>query len=234
MKKILLSALTLCSAIAFVACDKAGNEYHGTTIATRDGSGLVQMYADQTTDSIFVLSYDSWTASPEYLSGGEWCQFSDLKCNVPAGYYVTQTVIIETTPNTTGVSRGTAYKIRSEWPELGEVALYVYQYGWLNITVPLPTFSSQDIKEAKPVFAHELSAAATKAPLAFYVFGDATIESDAEWLTIPQSVKMVEPGSHGVELVVTPNNTNNAREAHVTLTSNGVSNVITYTQKRAE
>lgn len=231
MKKIALAALALLSTAAFVACGDTAGENHGTTIYNRGNNSITEMYADQTVDSLHVISYDSWTSSIESILGGDWCKTSVSKCEVPAYYVVTQSVIINTTPNTTGVSRVAMFNVKSAWLESSTINTPIYQYGWLNITTPLPTFTTKDIKDAKAEFKHELRADATAAPLAFYVYAEASLTSDAEWLTIPESVKKVEVGPHGAQLTVTPNNTASDRVANVTLTSNGVSNVITYTQK---
>lgn len=231
MKNIAFAAFALLSTAAFVACGDTAGENHGTTIYNRGNNSITEMYADQTVDSLHVISYDSWTSSIESILGGDWCTTSVSKCEVPAYYVVTQSVIINTTPNTTGLSRVAMFNVRSSWVDASIINTPIYQYGWLNISTPMVSFTSKDIKDAKAEFKHDLKADATAAPLAFYVFGEASLTSDAEWLTIPESVKKVEPGSHGVQLTVTPNNTASDRVANVTLTSNGVSNVITYTQK---
>lgn len=231
MKKLLLAAAALLTTAAFVACDNAGNEYHGTYFVNLNHGNAMVMYADQTIDSLRVVSFDSWTAELKHIDGGEWCKASVTKCDVPIGYQVAQSVYIEATPNTTGLSRTAGYYVRSSYSEFGIVSSGVFQYGWLNISVPEPSFTSQTLAEAKAEFKALIPANATTAPLAFYVYADATLTSDAEWLTIPEDVQTVKSGSHGLKLVTTANPAAEDRTAHVTLTSNGVSNVITYVQK---
>lgn len=231
MNKALLAAFALLTTATFVACDDAGNEYHGTTIVNRNQTNAMVMYADQTIDSLCVVSFDSWTAELQNIEGGEWCKASVTKCDVPVGYQVAQSVYIETTPNTTGLNRYAGYYVHSSYPEFGVISSGIYQYAWLHITVPEPSFTSQTFTEAKAEFKAQIPANATTAPLAFYVFADATLTSDAEWLTIPEDVKTVKRGEHGIQLVTTANPNVEERVAHVTLTSNGVSNVITYVQK---
>lgn len=231
MKKITFAAFALLSSVAFVACDNAGDEYHGTTIYNRGGGSSTEMFADQTIDSLHVVSYDSWTATLDNVIGGEWCTLSDMKCNVPPGYVVAQSVIINTTPNTTGVSRLSVFKVRSAWGEFGELSSGITQYGWHNITVPQPRYTSSKLEECKAVFADSLLANTKQALLACSVYAEATLESDAVWLIIPDDAKTLAPGDHGVQMPMLPNETSEDRIAHVTLTSNGVSDVITYKQK---
>lgn len=208
------------------------NESHGTNIYNSLGQmGPTQLFADQTVDSLFVMSYDSWTARTE---NGEWFEISDKQCKVPAGYIVTQTVVVKTTPNTTGKLRSGSIWVNSEYAEYGPMSTNVYQLPWLNITVPVAQYEQLEDKGEKYVaakFEATLNAADNYALLACTVYADATITSDADWFNVPNECQTLTPGEHGVKFVVLPNNDEAERVAHVTLTSNGVSSVITYKQK---
>ena len=57
------------------------------------------------------------------------------------------------------------------------------------------------------------------------------LTSDADWLSIPAEHAHPAKGAHLLRLKVEPNPTENDRTAHLTLTSNHVSTVITFTQR---
>lgn len=231
MKKLIMAACTLCAAAALQSCLNTDNENHGTYIYTNVGNGITELYADQVEDSLHVVSYDSWTARTQMLDGGDWFTVSDLKCNVPVGYIVTQTVLCKTTPNNTGQVRTGVLYIDSAFPEYGALSTYIYQYYWLNISVPQATFENKENETPRVKFADTLNATDNLALFACRVYADATLASDVDWLSIKPEDQRLKPGSYGLKFVVSPNTTSEDREAHVTLTSNGVSNVVTYTQK---
>lgn len=233
MKKILIAAVALLSMVSLQSCIDGDNQNHGTNIITNSNLGLHELYADQTLDSLHVISYDSWTARVE---GGDWLEVSDKLCKVPAGYIVTQTVLTKTTPNTTGKMRTASFVVQSEYSEYGPLSVNVFQFPWLNITAPQPQYEQVEDKatgEKYVVAKYEapLNASDTYAVLGCCVYSDATLTSDANWLLVQNEDQELKPGAHGIKFVVNPNSTESEREAHVTLTSNGVSNVITYKQK---
>lgn len=232
MKKIALAAVALLSMVSLQSCinDEVGN--HGTMIYNRNNSSYTELYADQTVDSLHIVSYDSWTASIKYAdTKDEWFTISDYKCNVPVDYIVTQSVIVNAQPNTTGKTRVAAIVVKSSYPEYGDLSTLVYQYAWHNITVPVPSFEKQPDDSYAPKFEAELAASNNTALMACAVFAEATLTSDADWLSIQNEDKVLSVGSHGLTFVVSPNTTAEERTAHVTLTSNGVSTVVTYKQK---
>lgn len=234
MKKIILAALIIGSAVNLASCIGGDNENHGTSIYNNKGQmGPTELYADQTLDSIFVISYDSWSARTENV---DWLEISDKTCKVPAGYIVTQTVLLKTTPNTTGKVRGGQIVISPEYAEFGPLTTGITQFPWLNITAPVAQYEQVDDKDkgekyVVAKFEAPINAADNYALLACTVYADATLTSDAAWLSVPNDVQTLKPGNYGVKFVVEPNSGAEERVAHVTLTSNGVSNVITYTQK---
>lgn len=233
MKKIILSVLVLATGLSLQSCFGGDNENHGTSIYNSQGNmASTELYADQTLDSLFVVSYDSWTARTE----GNWFEISDKVCKVPAGYIITQTVLVKTTPNTTGKLRSGAIFVNSDYPEYGELRTNLYQTAWLNISVPVPQYEQVEDKATgekyvAAKFEAPINAADNYALLGCTVYADATLTSDANWLSVNNEDQTLKPGNHGIKFVVSPNNDPTERVAHVTLTSNGVSNVITYTQK---
>lgn len=234
MKKILFAAAALLSLAGLHSClGDNDNEQHGTSIYTPYNTMYLEMYADQTIDSLFVFSYDSWEASILWNQYSPWFSITPDKGTLPTGYLSTVTNMrVTAQPNATGKGRGGAVMLSTNNPnENNKVGMTVWQYGWLNITVPQPTYSSQKLEEAVATFKMDLAAETMTASMAFRNFAQATLTSDADWLIVPDESKSLEPGVHGVRLSLLPNATTDNREAHVTLTSNGVSNVVTYTQK---
>lgn len=234
MKKILFAAAALVALVGLHSClGDSGNEQHGTSIFTPNNTMFLEMYADQTLDSLGVFSYDNWDASLQWNEYTPWFSISPVKGGVPNGYISTTTVMyVKAEPNTTGKGRGGAVVLDTDNPENNnKVGMTVWQYGWLRITVPTPTYSSQKLEEAVATFNMDLTAEAMSASMAFYNYGPASLVSDADWFIVPDDMKSFEPGAHGVKFSVLPNATAEDRVAHVTLTSNGVSNVVTYTQK---
>lgn len=234
MKKIILAALMIGSALTLASCFGGDNENHGTSIYNSHGQmAPVELYADQTLDSLFVMSYDSWSARTE---NADWLEVSDKTCKVPANYIITQSVLIKTTPNTTGKARVGQFIVNSEYAEYGPLSTSITQFPWLNITAPVAQYVQVDDKDkgekyVTAKFEAPVGATDEIARLACTVYADATLTSDAAWLSVPSDVQTLKPGSHGVQFKVTANSDAAERVAHVTLTSNGVSSVITYTQK---
>lgn len=233
MRKIILAALALCATGFSLQSCTGENENHGTSIYNNYRTPQpTELYADQTLDSIYVVSYDSWSATVKPVDGGDWLTATPDACKVPAGYIVSQSVYLRMTPNNTGKVRSAMFLVDSSYPKYGTLQTNIFHYPWLNITVPVPEFKKPEgSDDVEAVFAQKLQATENSALMAFAVFSDATLTSDAEWLSISAEDKAVKPGSYGMKFVVTPNNTSEARVAHVTLTSNGVSNVVTYTQE---
>lgn len=231
MKKILTAAFALFSLTGLVSClDGGGNEYHATMFyhaVTALPIVEYEAYADQTEDSVKLLSYDSWEARLTTETGKNWLEFSPDKVNIPAGYFSVANIVLKMSVNTTGIERTTYLQAVPATSEIGPATIAIRQYGWLNISRPIGTLD----QERHAIFATELAATDTKALLAFYVHGETTVTSDASWLTIPEDCQTLQPGDHGLLLPCTANNGSSSRVAHVTLTSNGVSTTVTYTQK---
>lgn len=226
-----MAAMVLCTLGSLFSCFGNGSEQHGTNIYPMDDGNIVEMYADETVDSFFVVSYDSWEATPYATDGAAiWFSISPNNMNIPEGYYGQRAVVVRTEANHSGISR-TGYVKMTTTYENQQLMLPVYQYAWLDITTPQPSFTSNKLQEAKAVFATTLNTTATSALIAFSVHAPATLTSDATWLTIPESQTSFVPGKYAVQMNVEPNNTADDRVAHVTLTSLGISNEVTYTQK---
>lgn len=227
----LFAAAAVFAATALTAClNTPDNEMHMTTFYPLEAGGKV-LYADQLSDTTTVASYDSWDASVSFTNGGDWLSISPKSAEVAAGYCLYQTMRLTSTENTTGYARQAAIYVTPHTDAISTIAMGVTQYAWLNITVPQPTYTTSSLTTAEATFSSALTADATEASLAFTVYQDsATVESDAEWLSIPSDIRALAAGGHGLSLTVQPNTSAAERTAHVTLRSGNISNVITYTQ----
>ena len=191
----------------------------------------MEFFADQESDTTVVVSTDDWSARVQNMAGNDgWLNISPEKASVVAGGMLYQTMKLNFSTNTTGKSRRAQVCVDVQTDKIDGIAMVVTQYGWLNITVPEPIFTTSEIATAEPVFKAKLKAEAGVAFLSCQVYADATVTSDAEWLTIPDDVKAIKAGAHGLQLPVKANESGAERTANVTLTSNGCSNIIIYVQ----
>lgn len=223
-KKILSLAWTVLS-LALVACDGSEYEMHQTYL----NKSSVTCYADQTTDTLSVFSYDSWSLT----TNDTWYSVSQTGYTVPDGYFANIPVVITMPANTTGENRSGTITVKESYDNQEFVAS-VYQYGWLNIITPNGTITGstdQPFKEWKKTFSVSLKHSTTSYSIKFQTYADgATLTSDAEWV-VPETTTFATKGIHTVALTLTPNTGDTARTATITLTSNGVSTPITITQQ---
>lgn len=229
----LLAALTIGSTLTttFISCvseDEVGQ--HTAYFYPVRPNGM-EFYADQVADTTVVVSTDDWTAAVRNITGDEgWLKISPEKASVVAGGMLYQTMKFQFSANKTGKARQAQVEVDVKTDKIDGICLPVTQYGWLNITVPEPLFTTQELATAEAVFKANVKAAGGKAYLACRVYADATVESDAGWLTIPEDVKTLKEGAHGLQFDIAANDSGAERTANVTLTSNGCSNTITYIQ----
>ncbi len=251
----LFSAAALAVCAAFTAsCSDEDTGYHSTYFYPLNG-GNKEVFADQTTDSVTVYSYDTWTASvnSDWLNvtlGGKSAPFT---VEVPDGYVSRSVLTLVMQPNTTGKVRSTAISAASSSTKIGTVMQGVVQYPFLKITNPSVsrvtttggtteyTFAMTGI--AKDGYYHTFDVQGketkTQPSVSFTVFADgATLTSAVDWITIvPQTDsegKTVEGYAKNtvqtVKLNVAANETGQARTGSVVLTSNGVSTSISVSQ----
>lgn len=239
MKKLIFTLLALVVATATLqSCLNSEDESHGISVVTRNGLGFVEMYADQVTDTAMVFSYDSWQATvlQDVLSetpsptAPVWYSVTPTTETVPAGYLSSKSVAILSQPNNTGKNRVGGIKFSTSYANNGTIGLTVRQYAWLNITTPAPVLSSNDIRTATATFAVDLLPTARETLFECTVYGQASLTSNADWLTVPAASATMRPGYNRVVLALEPNESAEARTAVVTLLSNGVRSVVTVKQ----
>lgn len=221
--KSTLTKISLCLALitaTMTSCLNGENEYHEIYFYPQRPEGIV-LYADQTTDTTTLVSYDSWTMTKE----GEWFDASPNSQEIPVGSYGITRIGISTTPNTTGQNRSGRISINSYL----SISTPIYQAAWLNIISPQPKYTNTDangsFNSLKARFELELLANTTSTSVHFYTYGkSATLTSDAEWLKPQISTYMT--GAQRALINVEPNETSTARQAQLSLTSEGVTTII--------
>lgn len=195
-------------------------------------SGAVITYADQTSDSIIVVSSKKWTltANSDWMGIGSSSQktLSDVATNK-------MPLEIKIQKNTTGTVRSTSLTLSNGDYKVGR--LY-YQTYWLNVTYPQVAFSIASLPVEHNFdryngahFDLNVKKNDTKDHISFNIFAaQAKLTTDATWVS-PKEVN-VERGSHQVDLTFSPNTTDADRKAVYKLTtSNGITTEITVTQK---
>ncbi len=225
MKKLLFSALC---ALAFAACSENDSEYHQTYFYPTNVYGNT-MYADQTEDSVRVVTMDTWTATAE--SEGDWLDISPAtfvvpSTNVPAIY--SQRMLIKAHPNNTGKVREGLIKLNT-FTTLGR---RVAQCHWLNIVVPEPVYQGgTNVVPDTVYFDMEVSAEARDTLLNFRTYAaDAELSDLAAWITA-DSVAFPLPGRHKPRLSIAANPSSEPRIDILRLTSAGITSLICIKQK---
>lgn len=231
MKKFLLSAAAILCAC--YACSDGSNEFHATYFYPQNARGI-ETYADQILDSVKVVSYDSWTlkntaewVEVEALADGKR-QVNDIAVTIPAGYYAFTRLDFHMQPNTTGETRYTPIQVTSSFEKIGTVATVLTQYPFLHIVQPAV---EQNAETKAYEFKLALTATQTESRIVFTPYaGDATLTSSASWLVPEKTSDFEQYAKQTVALTIEKNETEAPRTATLTLTSRGISNVITVTQ----
>lgn len=224
--KSLLTAAAV--ALAFASCDNDNtNEYHSTYFFPMQNLGI-ETYADQTVDSVRVISFDSWTLTHDC----DWYQVSSngkqapLSIRVPAGYQSSDRLDFQIQPNTTGKVRNDLVEVVSSFDKIGTVAQMLIQYPYLNILNPRTT-DKTNYDFTMIVSGAGTTSSSSKPNVSFIVYSeDATLSSNVSWLTPDKTEGFAKDNKQNVSLTIEKNETEQTREAVLTLTSNGVSTPI--------
>ena len=224
MKKIFF----LFAAVILAACGSTEDEYHQLYFYPQTVGGL-ELFADQTADSITFVSTDDWTAHTK----GDWFTIDPTSYEIPnTALMVSKVIHILTTPNTTGNIRQGALEVDS-YDKLG---MQVKQYPWLNIQYPAATYKGDENAAtdlANTEFKLTLPASMEYIPLIFTTYAkQATLTTDAEWLTLPDTI--FSPGTHSFQPTIPANTTTETRTATLKLRSGELENEIHITQSAKE
>lgn len=223
MKKSFTLASLSTLFLLMASCGVGENEYHHTAFYP-DGAYGRLLYADQTRDTLHVLSYDPWTAS----AIGTWFTISPESQSIPPGQGTLTPIYITAQPNTTGIVRSGRIQVSG----YSQISTSVTQVYWHDILNPTPVIEQKNGMESEVTckVSTELAAADERLPLVFRTYADvATLTTDAAWITIPDTV--FHTGYHTYAPTVQKNPGTEARTATLTLTSAGISTPITVTQQ---
>ena len=204
MKKIFFLAALV--AALFTSCSESEYEFHQTYFTPQVVGGKV-LYADQTTDSTRVISYDPWTALTAFENGTEsWFTISPTECNFIAGEQFSST------------------RINITW--LNIIRPFGEAKNYDNEGAPLPE------EDRTMTFSGTTIATANQFEIEFKVYADgATLTADADWLK--PATTTFAAGTHTVTIMAEENQEVVERTANLILTSNGISTPITITQAKA-
>ena len=232
MKKA-FSLIALCACL-FISCDESEYEVHQTYFNPTSPQGKT-LYADQTVDSVRVISYDPWTAQTNF-TGEAWFTITPTQCNFVQGENISNTRLdINATPNNTEKVRAGFIAINSYY----NIGMNVYQMSWLNIHYPIGRLVTADsegneLKKEEQYCVFEGTAIDKKNQfeIIFTTYAaDATISSDAEWITF-EKTNFETAGNHTVLATCEANPLSEARTANIHLTSKGITTPIIITQER--
>lgn len=235
MKQLFSFFSLLLLTLGMAACDVSSeNEHHEISFFPLSPNGRL-LYADQTFDTLRVVSTETWHIAARVGQGEAWFSLTPKEQKVPKGYVSGQRVDITTTANTTGKTRKGYLALTPLHANLGTLGMPVTQYAWLDIQRPAPVMPPH---ANIPTFAGEVEAKVTEATIGFGLhtldLKTVSLTSNAEWCLVPQMAEGWKKGYNEVKLSLTPNLSTTPRTATLTLSSGGVSNVITLVQKGAK
>lgn len=215
--RFLLPAFLFLAAIA--ACNKE-TEFHQTRFL-RPASTALPVYGDQEWDSIAFQSSESYELSTDV----NWCKVDEMTKSLKIPYanaLVDCFAWLHFEPNTTGESRTAIVHLAA-----GEYSLdaCIIQYPFLCITSPR--------RYGEGLIPLTCEADATQATLGFTAFGNwtLTLAESVTWLQLARTQGTAGENTVTVNILES-NETAADRSAVVTLTSRGVSEPITITQKK--
>ena len=239
MRHSLLSLFAaLIALLALPSCNFDEEREHHLLHLRYLNADALHLYADQTTDTLTLTATDSWRLDLKYRHADDanHLHVSPTARQLPAGNKaeISTKLICNLTPNTGDSVRQVKVRVTPATDRIKPLNFSVIQHPHLHIQYPAAQY---DPKTKKAVFIGAPSRNESIATLAFILYDkDSTthsLTSDADWLTVPARFARPTAGAHSVDLEVSPNPTASERTAHVTLTSNGVSTVITYVQAAA-
>ena len=228
----------LIALLALPSCNFDEEKEHHLLNLRYLNADALHLYADQTTDTLTLTATDSWHLDLKYRHADDanHLQLSPTARQLPAGNKaeISTKLICNLTPNTGDSVRQVKVRVTPATDRIKPLNFYVIQHPHLHIQYPEAQY---DPKTKKVVFIGSPFRNNPTTTLAFILYDkDSTthsLTSDADWLTVPARFARPTAGAHSVDLEVSPHPTASERTAHVTLTSNGVSTVITYVQAAA-
>jgi hypothetical protein len=232
MKKLHFIFMAL-AMLTLSACNDDNSENFDRLAIYPLTTGAVITYADQTSDSVMIVSTKSWTLS----SNSDWMGFGgDVSQNtVKGGATNDKKLQVVMLKNATDAVRASTIVLDNGDHKVGR---FYYQTYWLNVTRPQVAFThtatTGDDVLAQYNGAHfdlSLSKDTVSDHIDFCIYAaQATLTTDADWIS-PKEVDVLK-GEHQVKLTFSKNTTGQDRRAVYTLrTSNGIATEIKVTQK---
>lgn len=223
MKKTLF--LSLAAALLLTACGSESTIH----VSQFDRSG-VELYADQTADTVGLTCADDWTLTVA-TDGSGWLTADPESFTMPREYALcTVPVALAAGQNQTGRLRFANLYVRS----YQQAGITVYQHPFIHIEYPAPTFyDAADMEqETNYAFTTEVSDTATRSFVIFRNCQDgATLVSEADWLTLEENAPYAK-GRHQTWFRMTRNEADEPRTATLRLTSGDITNVIEIKQRK--
>lgn len=256
IKNLLVCGIsTIALALSIASCGESTNEQHTIGFSKQ----YVQVYADQTIDSVHIYSTDDWTFRME---GESWAKATYNGKNAPFGDKVNingmpikaPRVDLMFTPNTTGLKRTALLFVTSSFTKVGTAMAQLIQAPFLNISTPSREVYVQNNKECYMyrtyVDAEGKTGAYTDAlgnkiegvnpKITFTVYADgATLTPVDEWIKVINNLSNERPTYkkqelQTVQLLVAENTSKEKRTGKVLLNSNGITDTITVVQAPVE
>ena len=231
MKKLFSVLFAVLAVTMFVAsCSKDDPDYHTLRVNSYLAKTYpVQYYADQTHDSLFVVSTDSWESDTKC----DWIRFRQTalssisyKFRYQYGVALSKSELIVINANATGADRSTQITTSANGKQ---VVLSVVQHPYLNITNP-----QLNLVDKTKLFSKTLAKATLSTELAFTLYNDARLSTEDSWITLPSQTYYqgdFSGKSYTVTIQLEANTTGAQRNGKVTLTSEtGVATVIEIVQ----
>ena len=242
-KGILFGTLLLASsAFVFSSCDSDGsNEVHFLQVLKPTNVA----YADQETDSLSILSTNSWS----YYTADTWISPKEIRQSVNS--YRTYTYPSSFSANNTGTPRLATMTIDSDGKNIKKISKVYMQTSWLNIVRPQVVLTPADntittlydiehLNELKANFVSRFTSAAAgdsiqiklNASFADFYTDNSWIELDGETTgSINNSVRVLKStnsdGISTIRFAVEANTSSDRRNGKIiVVTSNGITQEI--------
>jgi hypothetical protein len=205
------------------------SSYHGMSLIY-PSTAYHYIYADQLSDSLRFVSYDSFTVT----SNASWLIVNKNNASVtlPSSVFMVAVDTLQVLPNTTGDFRSAYITIHNVYKNQDITAVYT-QTPFLNILRPSPQAESDNSN--KYYFAQSDSSYVAADSLTFTVYGNWTLgvkpDETGTWAAIEKSQPTSgKPGTYTIRYSLESNATGADRSMYFRLTSNGVSTDIRVTQ----
>lgn len=230
MKKFFYLSAIFAFAALLSSCNSDEDSYHMFSVDSDLGKTTYpDVFVDQSIDTLRIHTTDSFEANTncDWLSFGETNSATiSKKVNYAYGSIATFNLAIKF-----GVNNGDKARITYiNFIANGRTTARGYkQWNCHNIFDPMPTFTDPETKTVA-VFNKMVESTAPTDSIAFTLYDNATLSSDAEWLSAEQTT--FAAGTHVVKLSIERNPTLAERAAKLTLRSeNGGKSIINITQK---